>query len=573
MNKIRENIKNTLNVIGPMKRSAVAVISVSLVSAVMASFGIVMILPILQVAIEGRMRGKMEFLLSPVVSRFPKEHLLTVLCSIFIMVMLLKFCSALFRVFISKKFVWDLRLQWVDRVFNKYMRSEYSFILNHKQGELLNNLIGETHRGAIWISKFIEFIANIILLFTLVCTLIFVNWKATVLMFSVLGFFLIITNRLSRKFADRIGRRRIKLSQEMSAWGAESISAVRQVKTFGLEDILSRQNRDIAGKLCDIQIKFDIARAFYLPFNEFLLTLFLVILIITINSVSSLSLKSVFPIIGIMVLIGQRLISNISRLASLRLQIIGLMPSIKLISELISEDIKEENMEKGQKFTGLAGDIVMRNISFGYGNINVFNNFDLTIPFGRTTAVIGPSGIGKSTLADLLIRLYEPDKGEIIVNGIGLNEWNLISWRRKIGFVSQDTFVFNRSIKDNILMGNPEASDKEVVEAAKKAYAHGFIMELPRGYDSVVGDRGLKLSGGQRQRLAIARAIIRDPDVFIFDEATSSLDSESEKKVQMAIDELGKVKTVLIIAHRLTTIERADVTYDLGEISGKGVKQ
>ena len=566
MKKLSENIKSALNIIGPMKKSAFMVLFTSMFSAVMASFGLVLILPILQVVIEGRMHGKMRFILEPIVSRFPKEYLLLVLCGIFLAIMSMKFFSALLRVFIAKKFIWNLRLQWVDQVFKKYMRSEYFFILNHKQGELLNNLIGETHRGAIWISKSIEFLSNMILFFALTCTLLFVNWKATVLMFSVLGFFLLITNKLSRRFADKIGRKRIKLSQEMSAWGVESIGAIRQVKTFGLEGIFSQQNKRIAGQLRDIQIKFDLARAFYLPFNEFLLTSFLVIMLIAINSLPGISLKSLFPILGIMVLIGQRLISNISRLASLRLQIIGLFPAIKLTHKLISDEIKEEVLKEGKKFNGLKKDIIFNDVSFGYGKVKVFGKLNLVIPYGKTTAVIGPSGIGKSTLADLLLRLYDPDSGKIMINDIDIKEWDLRNWRKNIGFVSQDTFVFNRSVKDNILLGDLNADEEKVIDSAKKAHAHDFIQKLPQGYDTVIGDRGLKLSGGQRQRIAIARAIIRDPDFFIFDEATSSLDNESEKKVQMAIDELGKRKTVLVIAHRLTTIENADRVYDFGEL-------
>jgi ABC-type multidrug transport system fused ATPase/permease subunit len=185
------------------------------------------------------------------------------------------------------------------------------------------------------------------------------------------------------------------------------------------------------------------------------------------------------------------------------------------------------------------------------------------IPKGKMTAVIGPSGIGKTTIADLVIGLLEPTTGEIVVNGRSLQEYNLRSWRNRLGYVSQDTVIFNTSVKENIRIGKIDAGDEEIENAAKGAAIFDFVMSLPRGFQTEVGDRGVKLSGGQRQRIAIARAILRDPDLYIFDEATSALDHESERLIQKSIEEVGQDKTVLVIAHRLSTIENADVVYDV----------
>jgi ABC-type multidrug transport system fused ATPase/permease subunit len=174
---------------------------------------------------------------------------------------------------------------------------------------------------------------------------------------------------------------------------------------------------------------------------------------------------------------------------------------------------------------------------------------------------VGASGSGKSTIIDLLLGLFEPQKGEIIIDGANLSDLDHLSWLQGVGFASQDPFIFHNTIRENILVGKPDATDDEVFEAAKQANAHDFILAMPEGYDTVVGDRGMMLSGGQRQRIAIARAMIRQPELFIFDEATSSLDAESERLVWESIGKLGEKKTVLFITHRMDAVKKADLVY------------
>ena len=180
------------------------------------------------------------------------------------------------------------------------------------------------------------------------------------------------------------------------------------------------------------------------------------------------------------------------------------------------------------------------------------------MPKGTTLALVGASGAGKSTMADLLPRFYDPTDGCIEIDGIDLRRFNIISFRKRLGVVSQDTFLFNASVRDNLKYGRPNATEEEVIEAAKRANAYEFIIRLPDGLETQIGDRGVLLSGGQRQRLAIARALLQDPDILILDEATSALDTISERLVQKAIDDLSRDRTTLVIAHRLSTVQKAD---------------
>ncbi len=219
--------------------------------------------------------------------------------------------------------------------------------------------------------------------------------------------------------------------------------------------------------------------------------------------------------------------------------------------------------------------IEFRNVSFAYGTENVVKNVNLHIPKGKTVALVGPSGGGKSTLADLVPRFYDPAEGEVLIDGKSLKDYNLDSIRHHMGIVTQESILFNDSIFNNIAFGKEGVSEAAVQEAAKIANAHEFILQTEHGYQTLIGERGSKLSGGQRQRISIARAVLKNPPILILDEATSALDSESEKLVQEALFNLMKNRTSLIIAHRLSTIQHADeiVVVQDGQIAERGSHQ
>jgi subfamily B ATP-binding cassette protein MsbA len=219
--------------------------------------------------------------------------------------------------------------------------------------------------------------------------------------------------------------------------------------------------------------------------------------------------------------------------------------------------------------------IECKNISFSYGNRTILKDINLSIPTGKMVALVGPSGGGKSTLMDLIPRFIDPQQGHILFDGVDIKTLKMDSIRSQMGVVNQDSILFNDTIFNNIAFGRPNATEAEVLAAAKIANAHDFIQETDQGYQSNIGDRGLKLSGGQRQRLCIARAVLANPPIMLLDEATSALDTESEKLVQDALNKLMENRTSLVIAHRLSTIQRADkiIVLDAGKIIESGTHQ
>ena len=250
---------------------------------------------------------------------------------------------------------------------------------------------------------------------------------------------------------------------------------------------------------------------------------------------------------------------------------------LDLLNKLLEPADKQFRRRGGLTFKSLQQAISLRNVTLQYSPElqPALRNLNLDIPRGSTVALVGSSGAGKSSIADILVGLYDATEGQILIDGRPLPDFDLISWQQHLGVVSQDTFLFNATIAENISHGTPDSTRARIIEAAEKAQAAGFISDLPDGYDTLIGERGYILSGGQRQRLSLARAILRDPELLILDEATSALDTQSERLVQQAIDQFERQHTVLVIAHRLSTIVKADLicVLEKGQIVEQGNHQ
>ena len=268
----------------------------------------------------------------------------------------------------------------------------------------------------------------------------------------------------------------------------------------------------------------------------------------------------------------QTLITSVRRIVEFTEQFQRGMTGIERFNEIMEIEPEIKQQKDAKELDLAEGEIKFENISFKYSDKgqDVLKDININIKKGESLAVVGPSGGGKTTLCNLIPRFYDTADGNILIDGINIKEVTLSSLRKNIGVVQQDVYLFSGSVYDNILYGRPEATKEEVIEAAKAAGAHDFIVGLPNGYDTYVGERGVKLSGGQKQRISIARVFLKNPSILILDEATSALDNESELVVQRSLERLAKNRTAIIIAHRLTTIKNADRILFL---SGKGIEE
>ncbi|MQB06221.1 ATP-binding cassette, subfamily B [Rhizobium sp. AN5] len=264
------------------------------------------------------------------------------------------------------------------------------------------------------------------------------------------------------------------------------------------------------------------------------------------------------------------------RLARMRVQIEGGMIGVRMMFEVLDAPLTLAEKKDAQPLPKASGNVELKNVSFEYvANQPVLKDVSVLFEGGKMTALVGPSGSGKSTIINLMMRLYDPQSGSVEINGMDLRDVSFASLREHVSYVGQETFLFSGTVKHNISVGRDNATDEEIIAAAKAANAHDFIMNMPDGYDSKLGENGSGLSGGQRQRVAIARAMLRDADILILDEATSALDSESEALVRDALERLTFNKTSIVIAHRLSTINRADkiVVMDNGQVVEQGSRR
>jgi ATP-binding cassette subfamily B protein len=276
---------------------------------------------------------------------------------------------------------------------------------------------------------------------------------------------------------------------------------------------------------------------------------------------------------GVLVFLTQRLLWPLTGLAETVDLYERAMASSRRILDLIETPVRIRDAAGALALPQVRGDIEIRDISFSYRSGEpVLENFSLSVGAGETVALVGQTGSGKSTIIKLLLRFYSPNSGEILIDGQRIEDVSLADLRRRIGFVSQEVFLFQGSVRENIAYGTPDAGEHAIREAAQAAEAIGFIRELPNGFDTLVGESGLKLSGGQRQRISIARALLKNPPVLILDEATSSIDNETEAAIQKSLHRIARSRTMLVIAHRLSTIVHADriVVLERGKILEHG---
>lgn len=377
---------------------------------------------------------------------------------------------------------------------------------------------------------------------------------------------------------SKVGRKLRKLSKSSQEKSAdinsvlyETIIGARIVKAFNMEDYEIRKFNKINNDSYRISMK-SIKRTLLLSPATEILGCLAGVTVFFLGGKEVIAGKISFGVFGLFIgslLSTIRPFKKISQVHSLNQQAVA---ASERIYEVLDASPSVVELPAALELKKFNSKVTFENVWFSYADNQVLKGINMDIPYGSMLAIVGPSGTGKTTLLDLIPRFYDPCQGRILIDGIDIKEISLKSLRRQIGIVTQETILFNDSIRANIAYGKPGATDQEIEEAARQANAHDFIMHLSSGYDTIIGDRGMRISGGERQRIAIARALLKNPSILILDEATSQLDSHSEKIVQEALDRLIQGRTVFVIAHRLSTVRNAHkiVVMDKGVIAEEG---
>jgi subfamily B ATP-binding cassette protein MsbA len=406
-------------------------------------------------------------------------------------------------------------------------------------------------------------------------TLIVISPQLTIfviVLFPIAGFLIARIGKSLKKSSDRGQNKMGELLSNIE----ENIRGLRIIKGFHAEEKIQEKFEENSDDYRHIMTKLLRKKDLSSPMSEFLSTIVLVCVMwfggqLVLGAENALSPEA---FIGYIAIFSQIIPPAKSFTTAFYYLQKGSASAERVLSILETDNpIKEPKQPKGKN--NFESSIAFKNVSFQYDTQAVLKNLSLEIQKGKSVALVGESGSGKSTIADLLSRFYDIEEGEILIDNINIKDYKLTDLRGLMGIVSQDSILFNDSVFNNITLGNENADKEVVIAAAKAANAHEFIMEMPKGYDSNVGENGAKLSGGQKQRISIARAIYKNPPILILDEATSSLDTESEKLVQDALGKLMKTRTSLVIAHRLSTIQNADniILIKKGEILEQGTHE
>lgn len=445
-------------------------------------------------------------------------------------------------------------------LFDKYQRLPFSYFDDHKTGDLLSRLTGDLQNVSELAHHGPENLFLAVLMFVgAFVILVNINATLTLIMFAIIPFIILFTVLTRRSMFEAMKNSRKEMSNVNSTL-ENSITGIRETKAYVAhhhEKCKFDATNTLFAKYRSQSVRWI---GIYSSVME-LLTDILYLVVIFIGGVFMIKGKLNAADFTAFLLYINMFINPIHRFVTLFEQLQEGMSGFSRFYEIMTTP--DEVDEGDVVIDDIRGDVAFENVTFSYspdegGDKAVISNLSLKLKAGDTVALVGPSGGGKSTICNLIPRFYNVQSGRITVDGVSVMDITLDSLRRHIGMVSQNVFLFDGTVRDNIAYGRPDATDEEIVEAAKKANIHDFILTLDEGYDTEVGERGVKLSGGQRQRISIARVFLKNPKLLILDEATSALDNVTEMQIQESLEELSRGRTVIVVAHRLSTVKNAD---------------
>lgn len=450
-----------------------------------------------------------------------------------------------------------MQAQMRSDMFNHLEKLPYSFFDNHETGKIMSRMTNDlmdiselAHHGP---ENLLISSISIIASFVYLCT---INWWLTLIVFACVPFLILITMLLRKKMRSAFMRSRQSIG-EINAALESSITGIRVTKAFNNSEIESEKFEEGNKKFVHARTDAYKAMGQFHSGTSFINDVFNVVVLIAGGFFLSKGFIQVGDYTAFTISVGL-FIGPVMTLIGFMEQYQNGVTGFQRFLEIMDAE-PEKDDPNAEEMKVAEGHIEFKNVNYSYSEgEEVLKNVSLDIKKGEKFALVGPSGGGKTTICHLIPHFYDVKDGRILIDGKDINKITRSSLRANIGIVQQDVYLFNASIRDNILYGRPGATEEEVIEAAKRANIHNYIMSMPNGYDTVIGERGVKLSGGQKQRLSIARVFLKDPAILILDEATSALDNTTEILIQNSLDELCKGRTTIVVAHRLSTVKNAD---------------
>ncbi len=514
--------------------------------------------------------GAVTTLIIPLIIRYitgtlvyrPRGEMLegVMICALVMVVLVLIQCYS--NYFISNyghvmgaKIEYDMR----NEIFGHFQKLSFSFYDNQKVGQLMSRITNDLfeitellHHGPE------EIVISVIKLVGSFVVLLCINVKLALASFALIPIMLVYALFLNRRMKKAFKNNRAKVA-DINAGIEDNLSGIRVVKSFAAEDIEQEKFRAGNDRFLDSKKNsYRYMGQYHSGLGAFVTMITVVVIVAGAVLMNDGAIEATDLLTFLLYI--SNFTEPVKTLINFAEQFQNGMTGYERFLDVMSIEPDIQDREGAVDIEDVQGRVTFENVSFRYEEDleNVLSNVNLQVEKGEYIALVGSSGAGKTTLCSLIPRFYEVSEGAIKVDDIDIRDITLKSLRQNIGVVQQDVYLFVGSVKDNIRYGKPDATDEEIIEAAKNANAHDFIMELPDGYDTYIGQRGVKLSGGQKQRLSIARVFLKNPPILVFDEATSALDNESEKVVQESLEKLAKNRTTFVIAHRLSTIRNAE---------------
>jgi len=445
-----------------------------------------------------------------------------------------------------------------QKVFGKYINADYNFFVKNKHGKLLHTGSVAVDQTAYLILLVITTLTDFLSLLLMLLLLMLLTWQGTILIL-IIGFIYLVAVKRTTIRLIIAGKLQVEADREKNVILNEMIMGIKSIRVFCVSGVWRKRYYDKVDKVLHNLFKMMMGRTLPELLNRLVFFVVIAGLGIFVGIRDGGNVVSWIPMLGTFAIVASRLLQVSQKIGNGIMRIAGKLHNAEIVVNLLSEDTNKL-IDGTTELGRFNNEISFNNVWYRYEGTDsfIFKGLDLKIKKMKVTAIVGPSGSGKTTTVNLLLRLYSPEKGTITLDGKDIVTYAHKSYLSKIAYVSQEPFILHDTIRENIKFGIAECDEDMIVEAAKQANSHEFIMNTPESYNTIVGDAGIKLSGGQRQRIAIARAMLRKPEIMILDEATSSLDNISEKIIQQAINNIAQYTTVIVVAHRLSTIINAD---------------
>lgn len=555
----KDNFHLFYRLIAPKKRFFWGLVFIIVLSVLMEGFSFALIIPFFEVFLGTSSNSELSLMLKRLFGFLGIPMTIEAVSFVFFILILSKNIVIVLREAMRTSFAQGFQRDWIDAILKNYLSMSYENFSKEKHGKLADIVLSESIKGSVGLLQLLEYITGIITIPLFVLILYWANPNLTIGGMVVGGILGLLSKKGLANYSKRVGDKELGLRQQVSAEVIEKLGAMRHLRTFGMEDKFRAEIYKKTDDLKKLIVGWEVYTTSSGPIMETLLVLGMVCYLVYSVNVHGLAyFKDLLPVLSMMLIVTHKVLGRVSRVFINRMVVIRYVPSFQTILDNTGHGLAKVDNEIGTKFVSLKNQLRFENVGFSFGQNQVLKNLNFTIGKNEKVAIIGNSGSGKSTVADLLLNLYRPTEGQITVDGTDVGTFSINSWRSKLGFVGQDLFLFHDTIHANVLLGKPDSTTEEIIAACKKAGAHEFISNFPSGYQTIVGDRGAQLSGGQRQRIAIARALIRKPELLVLDEATSALDAETEEQINAEIAHNMKDLAVVIITHREGILKYAD---------------